>query len=93
MTQDIFSKSGLECALDLAAQSPEGVPWAIPYDWARELITNRHLKLTSHNGDISGEASAFFEHDGETLRLKRDWKGHYSLFHGRWRPDPHWTGD
>lgn len=88
-----MEKSGLDCALDLVAKSYPGIPWHIPEDWANQLIEKHGLRLESGHGDISGEAHALFTHNGETIRLKRTWLKQFELYHGEWKPDPHWTGD
>jgi hypothetical protein len=89
----VMEKSGLECALDLAAKGYPGIPWHIDAEWAQQLIAKHDLKLECGLGDMSGEGHAIFEHNGEIIRLKRDWMGKYMLFRGEWQPDPHWTGD
>jgi hypothetical protein len=88
-----MAMSGLESALDIAALSIPGLPWSIPDEWGRQLIEKYKLELKCGEGDISGEAHALFEHNGQTIRLKRNWMRHYELFHGEWQHDPHWTGD
>lgn len=89
----VMEKSGLECAMDIAAHGFAGIGFSILKEWAEKLIEERHLVMECGRGDMSGEAHALFQHNGETLRLKRDWMGHYQLFHGDWEPDPHWRGD
>jgi len=89
----VMEKSGLDCALDLAAKSYPGIPWHIVKEWAEKIIKDKSMELKCGLGDMTGEAHALFEHNGETIRLKRDWMGKYMLFHGEWQPDPHWTGD
>lgn len=88
-------ESGLQCALNLAAKSYPGIPWSIPTEWAEQLTKEHNLedKMACGPGDMTGEAHALFYHNGEVIRLKRDWMKHYQLFHGDWKPDPHWTGD
>jgi len=86
-------QEGLKLALQVTSKSARGVPWSIPREWAEELIREQNLNLQCRNGDISGEASALFQFNGQTLRLRRHWTGRYELYHGDWKSDPHWTGD
>lgn len=92
-SMEILRKSGLELALDMAARWYPGVPLSIPKDWAEQLIKHKKLELKDGPGDITGEAHVTFEHKGQVIRLKRTWTKSYLLFHGEWKPDPHWTGD
>lgn len=89
----VMNKSGLDCCLDLAAKSSPGIPWSIDENWACQLISKHKLELKCGDGDMTGEAHAIFQHNGETLRLKLTWLGHFEIYHGEWKPDPHWTGD
>lgn len=81
--------------LDVASGGLEGIGWAVPNEWAEDLIDDFKLELKSRglHGDITGEKSALFTYKGETLRLKQDWMRRFKLFKGDWKPDPHWTGD
>jgi|GEM_PF-5639538 len=85
--------SGLESALNLAAKSILGLPWHIPEEWANKLIEQHSLELQCGPGDMTGEAHALFQHNEETIRLKRTWMRRYELYHGEWQSDPRWTGD
>ncbi len=90
---DAFTKRGVVCALDLTAKAIEGIGFSIISEWAEALIQEHKLVLVCGDGDMTGESHAIFEHNGEKIRLKRDWTGGYRLFHGAWKPDPHYTGD
>jgi len=85
--------SGKQSALTIASHSTPGIGWSIPEEWAKELVEEHHLELKCGAGDITGESHALFKFRGETIRLKKDWMGHYQLFHGVWQHDPHFTGD
>lgn len=89
----VMEKTGLECALDLAAKSYPGIPWCISSGWAEQLIKKHDLKMECGSGDMTGEAHALFSCNGETIRLKRTWLRRYELYHGEWKPDTRWTGD
>ncbi len=86
-------KTGLECCLDTAARSQAGIGWTIPKEWVDQLVVKYDLHPEQRNGDMSGEFSALFQHNGETLRLKLSFPGRWQVFHGDWKPDPRWTGD
>ena len=86
-------KSGLDCCLDIAARTYEGLGWSILEGWADELVKHFGLTLECRDGDMTGEVSALFRHKGEVLRLKKSFPHHWQIFHGDWKPDPHWTGD
>ncbi len=95
MTEETKAKSGAECALDLAAKASEGIPWHLVTGWGEQIIREHQLekKMVCGSGDMSGESHALLEHNGVVLRIKRDWMGHYILFRGEWRSDPHFAGD
>ena len=84
---------GLTSALNIASSSPKGLAWPISEEWAKRLILNNHLELTQRHYNITGEKSALFLYNGETIRLEKTWRGMYNLYHGDWEPNPHWTGD
>lgn len=89
----VMEKSGLDCALDIIAKAYQGAGFSIPNNWAEKLIRDHDLKLRCGSGDMTGEFHAMFRHNGQDIRLKKDWMGHYMLYHGEWKPDPHWAGD
>lgn len=79
--------------LNIVTHSPKGVGWTIPKEWADVIITMENIELKQRHYNITGEKSALFQRNGETIRLEKSWTGRYSLYHGDWEPDPHWTGD
>lgn len=92
VTEEMVER-GVDTVLSLASHWYPGMPLHISEAQAETLITKYNLTLYCGAGDMSGEAHALFEHNGETIRLKRNWMKRYELYHGEWQPDPHWTGD
>lgn len=88
-----MEKSGLDCCLDIAARGFEGIGLSIPESWANQLVEQFGLSLECRNGDMSGEKSALFQYNGQTLRLKLSFPHRWQVFRGDWKPDPRWTGD
>lgn len=89
----VMEKSGLECCLDLAAKAHPGIGFSIPKEWVDDLVKQKGLTLECRRGDMTGEKSALFDYNGETLRVKLSFPNRWQVFHGDWEPDPHWTGD
>lgn len=86
-------KDSVTNVLDLVGHSPKGCPWTIPKEWADIIIIMEELELKQRHYNMTGEKSAIFRRDGKIIRLELSWTGSYSLYHGDWEPDPHWTGD
>lgn len=79
--------------LEVAASGTEGVGWAIPEQWAHQIIDRFGLELVQGRGDMTGEKHAMFEFNGVELRLKYEFPQHWKVYRGAWKTDPHWTGD
>ncbi len=94
MVNDPMKKSGLECCLDLVSTCSEGICFGIPKEWVDDLVKQKGLTLECRGGgDMTGEKSALFAHNGETLRVKLSFPGRGNVYRGDWKPDPHWRGD
>jgi len=85
--------NGLEHILRIASSSCPALGWTLPTTFALELIDRFDLEPKQRRGDMTGERSALFDFEGETLRLKLCFPSRWKIFRGDWKPDPRWTGD
>lgn len=82
-----------KAALDVVSHASEGIGFSISKEMADEIISHFSLVMKQASHNLSGETSAIFQRNGTTLRLELNWMKSYRLYHGEWKPDPHWKGD